>query len=216
MFITTLKIILNFLYLLLLVTTILIVYAFVRLYSGEPTNIPLFIYVLFQYGINILLVVILRRSVANLNIKKLSKLNGYDDISKQLKDIETHILKSFTNISLQESKKQFEKQYNELTGRVTQPEHTPFIIPSIDAEVIDKDDSFAEFDYNLEGYANIAKSAITNDWQEGLQSDFTAESYTLEQMTVVELKELCKLYGIVGYSKLKKAELIEALTHVVK
>jgi len=215
MFITTLKIILNLLYLLLVVTTILIIVAFVNVYSGESINVPLFIYVLFQYGINIVLVIMLRKSIDNLNFKKVSKLNGYDDIVKQIKDVQTQMIKGFATMSLEETKKQFERQYKEVTEKKSKEDRS-FIIPSVDAEVVDKDDSFSEFDHDIEGYAHIAKNTVKNDLQEELKNNFTAQSYNIDQMTILELKELCKLYGVVGYSKLKKSELIEILRYVIK
>lgn len=42
------------------------------------------------------------------------------------------------------------------------------------------------------------------------------QAMNLKEMTVAELKTLCKLYNVVGYSKLKKAELITELEKHVK
>jgi hypothetical protein len=226
MFITTLRIILKFLYILLAVTTVLIVIAFASFDSDDTVNVPLLVYISLQYIVNIALVVMLHRSIANLSFKKLSKANGYDDIAKQIKAVETQILKGFATLTLEESKKQFEEQYNKVMNKNSKKD-TPFVIPTVDAEFVskDNDEAFAEFDYTLEEYAHIAKESIArSERSERSETSETSETNSalksriddFQSKTVVELKELCKEYGIGGFSKLKKAELIEALITAVR
>jgi hypothetical protein len=217
MFITTLRIILKFLYILLAVTTVLIVIAFASFDSDDTVNVPLLVYISLQYIVNIALVVMLHRSVANLSFKKLSKANGYDDIAKQIKSVETQILKGFATLTLEESKKQFEEQYNKVMNKNSKKD-TPFVIPTVDAEFVskDNDEAFAEFDYTLEEYAHIAKDSIARSERSETNSALKSRIDDFESKTVVELKELCKEYGIGGFSKLKKAELIEALITAVR
>jgi hypothetical protein len=220
MFITTLRIILKFLYILLAVTTALIVIAFASFDSDDTVNVPLLVYISLQYIVNIALVVMLHRSIANLSFKKLSKTNGYDDIAKQIKAVETQILKGFATLTLEESKKQFEEQYNKVMNKNSKKD-TPFVIPTVDAEFVskDNDEAFAEFDYTLEEYAHIAKDSIArSERNETSETNSALKSRIddFESKTVVELKELCREYGIGGFSKLKKAELIEALITAVR
>jgi hypothetical protein len=220
MFITTLRIILKFLYILLAVTTALIVIAFASFDSNDTVNVPLLVYISLQYIVNIALVVMLHRSIANLNFKKVSKLNGYDDIAKQIKAVETQILKGFATLTLEESKKQFEEQYNKVMNKNSKKD-TPFVIPTVDAEFVskDNDEAFAEFDYTLEEYAHIAKDSIARSERSETSETNSALKSRIDDFqskTVVELKELCKEYGIGGFSKLKKAELIEALITAVR
>jgi hypothetical protein len=217
MFITTLRIILKFLYILLAVTTALIVIAFASFDSDDTVNVPLLVYISLQYIVNIALVVMLHRSVAKLSFKQLSKANGYDDIAKQIKAVETQILKGFATLTLEESKKQFEEQYNKVMNKNSKKD-TPFVIPTVDAEFVskDNDEAFAEFDYTLEEYAHIAKDSIARSERSETNSALKSRIDDFESKTVVELKELCKEYGIGGFSKLKKAELIEALITAVR
>ena len=230
MFITTLRIILKFLYILLAVTTALIVIAFASFDSDDTVNVPLLVYISLQYIVNIALIVMLHRSVANLSFKQLSKANGYDDIAKQIKAVETQILKGFATLTLEESKKQFEEQYNKVMNKNSKKDK-PFVIPTVDAEFVskDNDEAFAEFDYTLEEYAHIAKDSIArSERSETSETQFSETQFSetnsalksriddFESKTVVELKELCKEYGIGGFSKLKKAELIEALITAVR
>lgn len=217
MFITTLRIILKFLYILLAVTTALIVIAFASFDSDDTVNVPLLVYISLQYIVNIALVVMLHRSVAKLSFKQLSKANGYDDIAKQIKAVETQILKGFATLTLEESKKQFEEQYNKVMNKNSKKD-TPFVIPTVDAEFVskDNDEAFAEFDYTLEEYAHIAKESISRSERNETNSALKSRIDDFESKTVVELKELCKEYGIGGFSKLKKAELIEALITAVR
>jgi hypothetical protein len=220
MFITTLRIILKFLYILLAVTTALIVIAFASFDSDDTVNVPLLVYISLQYIVNIALVVMLHRSVAKLSFKQLSKANGYDDIAKQIKAVETQILKGFATLTLEESKKQFEEQYNKVMNKNSKKD-TPFVIPTVDAEFVskDNDEAFAEFDYTLEEYAHIAKDSIARSERSETSETNSALKSRIDDFqskTVVELKELCKEYGIGGFSKLKKAELIEALIGAVR
>ena len=93
------------------------------------------------------------------------------------------------------------------------------VVETVDAEFVEEDDSFAEFDYTLEEYAHIAVNAMKNEWQEEVQEDFDSEEMPMDidlnKMTVPELKDMCKQNDIKGYSTMRKAELIEALRLVL-
>lgn len=229
MFKAIVKGVLSAIYFLLIVVTVLVIYFVLMLLAGEEINVPIFAFVLFTGVINLVAMFLLKKYLRNLSLGGFSSNEQYKDIQNQIKAVESQILKGFATVSFQKAKEEFEEEWRremkkESTVAVPldqKPVETKVeepvaeVVETVDAEFVEEDDSFAEFDYTLEEYAGIAANA----WQEGLREDFDPEEMPLgvdlNKMTVPELKEMCKENDIKGYSTMRKAELIEALSLVL-
>lgn len=190
-------------YFVLLVILVLIIYFAIMIGNGESINVPMFIVVLIIGIMNLAIMVILQKYLKNLSLGGLSSNEQYKEITDQLKGVESHILKGLTQASYEKAKKEYEDLYvQQKRGNVQVAED----VETVDAELVERDDSFEGFDHNLEGYASIAKAAMETEMP--LDVD-------LNKMTVPELKEMCRQNDIRGYSTMRKAELIEALRLVL-
>lgn len=191
-------------YFVLLVILVLIIYFAIMLGNGESINVPMFVVVLIIGIMNLAIMVILQKYLRNLSLGGLSSNEQYKEITDQLKGVESHILKGLTQASYEKAKKEYEDLYvQQKRGNVQVADD----VETVDAEVVEKDDSFAEFDHNLEGYATIAKAAM--------EAEEMPLGVDLNKMTVPELKEMCRQNGIKGYSTMRKADLVEALRLVL-
>lgn len=195
-------------YFVLLVILVLIIYFAIMIGDGQSINVPIFIVVLIVGIMNLAIMVILQKYLRNLSLGGLSSNEQYKYLKDQLSGVESHILKGLNQASYEKAKKEYEDLYvQQKKGNVVQvsPEKE-----TVEAEIVEKDDSFQEFDHNLEEYATIAKAAM-----EAEEEQQVAEQVDLKSMTVPELKKLCKEHGIKGYSTMKKAELVDMLTLVL-